>query len=74
MVTYVKPTFKTQEEEKNGRENTYFPDFHYCEFKLLKHLTQPAFTCSNLTVETLEQGVKYVQINNKGTRTTPVVI
>ena len=23
--------------------------------------TQPAFTCSNLTIETLEQGVKYVQ-------------
>ena len=22
---------------------------------------QPAFTCSNLTIETLEQGVKYVQ-------------
>ena len=24
-------------------------------------VTQPAFTCSNLTIETLEQGVKYVQ-------------
>ena len=24
-------------------------------------LTQPAFTCSKLTIETLEQGVKYVQ-------------
>ena len=23
--------------------------------------TQPAFTCSKLTIETLEQGVKYVQ-------------
>ena len=23
--------------------------------------SQPAFTCSNLTKETLEQGVKYVQ-------------
>ena len=23
---------------------------------------QPAFTCSKLTIETLEQGVKYVQI------------
>ena len=22
--------------------------------------TQPAFTCSNLTIKTLEQGVKYV--------------
>ena len=25
------------------------------------HLTQPAITCSKLTIETLEQGVKYVQ-------------
>ena len=24
--------------------------------------TQPAITCSKLTIETLEQGVKYVQI------------
>ena len=24
-------------------------------------ITQPAFTCPNLTIETLEQGVKYVQ-------------
>ena len=26
-----------------------------------KVTTQPVFTCSKLTVETLEQGVKYVQ-------------
>ena len=25
------------------------------------NLSQPAFTCSKLTIETLEQGVKYVQ-------------
>ena len=25
------------------------------------HTSQPAFTCSKLTIETLEQGVKYVQ-------------
>ena len=24
-------------------------------------ITQPAYNCSNLTLETLEQGVKYVQ-------------
>ena len=24
-------------------------------------ITQPVITCSNLTIETLEQGVKYVQ-------------
>ena len=28
---------------------------HFCQ------TTQPAFTCSKLTIETLEQGVKYVQ-------------
>ena len=28
---------------------------------LLTNHSQPAFTCSKLTIETLEQGVKYVQ-------------
>ena len=31
-------------------------------------ISQSAFTCLKLTVETLEQGVKYVQSNNKDTR------
>ena len=36
-----------------------------------KYLTQPAFTCLNLTIDALEQGVKYVQsMFNKNTRTT----
>ena len=38
-----------------------FPDHFYqkiCEQQIV--LTQPAFTCSKLIVETLEQGVKYV--------------
>ena len=35
---------------------------------------QPAFTCSNLTLETLEQGVKYVEGNNKDTRTAPMAL
>ena len=30
-------------------------------FKTLRMITQPAITCSKLTIETLEQGVKYVQ-------------
>ena len=34
-------------------------------------LTQPAITCSKITIETLEQGVKYV-VNNKDTRTAPL--
>ena len=28
---------------------------------VVEYRTQPAFTCSKLTLETLEQGVKYVQ-------------
>ena len=28
---------------------------------MLQYSTKSAFTCSNLTVQTLEQGVKYVQ-------------
>ena len=28
---------------------------------LSERITQPAITCSHLTTETLEQGVKYVQ-------------
>ena len=30
-------------------------------FVLNKTTSQPAFTCSKSTIETLEQGVKYVQ-------------
>ena len=32
------------------------------DMEILIGLTQPAFTCLKLTVETLEQGAKYVQI------------
>ena len=35
--------------------------FHFCEKARDIATTQPAFTCSKLTIETLEQGVKYVQ-------------
>ena len=31
--------------------------------------SQPTFTCSKLTTETLEKGVKYVKFNNKDIRT-----
>ena len=35
----------------------------FYKVKILEHngTTQSAFTCSKLTIETLEQGVKYVQ-------------
>ena len=31
------------------------------DMEILIALTQPAFTCLKLTIETLEQGAKYVQ-------------
>ena len=38
-------------------ENVYYITRQNLHFVL----AQPAFTCSKLTIETLEQGVKYVQ-------------
>ena len=36
--------------------------FEASDIKSIKlRIIQPAFTCSKLTIETLEQGVKYVQ-------------
>ena len=34
---------------------------HNSNFQRVRNRTQPAFSCSKLTIETLEQGVKYVQ-------------
>ena len=36
-------------------------DHKYKLNKFKRLISQPAFTCSKLTIETLEQGVKYVQ-------------
>ena len=36
-------------------------NLHHTRLDLLQIVTQPAITCSKLTTETLEQGVKYVQ-------------
>ena len=36
-------------------------------------LTQPTFTYSKLTIETLEEGMNMFKVNNKDTRTTPMV-
>ena len=36
------------------------------------NISQPAFTCSKLTIETLEQGVKYVKVTIKNTRRTSI--
>ena len=35
--------------------------FQQIAFLFILDLSQPAFTCSKLTIEILEQGVKYVQ-------------
>ena len=37
---------------------SFYSDF---DSKLFKDISQPAIKCSKLTIETLEQGVKYVQ-------------
>ena len=39
------------------------PAFHLFEYtkQVNYDITQPAITCSKLTIETLDQGVKYVQ-------------
>ena len=55
FVKWVKILLKNQESCLiNGGNTTKY-------FKFEKDTTQPAFTCSKLTMETLEQGVKYVQ-------------
>ena len=35
-------------------------------------ITPPTFTCSKLTMQTTEHGMKYFKVNNKDPRTTPV--
>ena len=49
----------TEDANKNKQK------WRYCQSKNFSGtsdtITQPAITCSKLTIETLEQGVKYVQ-------------
>ena len=35
----------------------------------LRHLIQSPILCSELTIETVEQGVQYVKVNNRNNRT-----
>ena len=58
-----------------------FSSYHYCTVPFIKAWMRLMtcwrwITCSKLTIETLRQGVKYVQIrvNNKDTRTTPIAL
>ena len=54
-------------EQSQGYLSATFINFGYVQSSVFfiyfenVFATQPAFTCSKLTVETLEQGVKYVQ-------------
>ena len=55
-----------QEKQSNATEETTKSTFSSLDAEIMWALdvamsTQPAFTCSKLTIETLEQGVKYVQ-------------
>ena len=53
----------------------YYRDIGIC-FPIRSLIFKSRITCSKLTIETLEQGVKYVnnevKVNNKATRTTPL--
>ena len=42
--------------------------------KLHPAVTQPAITCSKLTIETLEKGGNMFKVNNSDTRTTPMAL
>ena len=53
-------TNKYGENSKNGGWNATGGK-HRLRSILQNWSCHPAFTCSNLTIETLEQGVKYVQ-------------
>ena len=48
------------DEEKKLTLNFYFHTSLWCIKGFMKALTQPAITCSKLTIETLEQGMNYV--------------
>ena len=45
------------ESKQSEKETKIIKNIHM----ITRFITQPAFTCSKLTIETLEQGVKYVQ-------------
>ena len=73
-VTRFSNLFTITEEILNGKLHFLFSDntmaHVFQKMKLPNHLytgrewnghTQPAITCSKLTVETLEQGIKYAQ-------------
>ena len=51
-------TFSVRMWENTDQKN---PEYGHFSRKAKVKRTQPAFTCSKLTIEALEQGVEYVQ-------------
>ena len=63
---WKKVILETSEESSNCEESmlSFFSKpaiFRFTPFWNEELITQPAITCSKLTIETLEQGVEYVQ-------------
>ena len=65
----LKNRFNETKSENNQRKYNKQRDFCLSLYRNTK--TQLTFIYSKLTIETLEQGLKYVRVNNKDTRTTP---
>ena len=57
----LKPAKRAKSYEQFGEHKRSFVEKKDFPKKLVCHFREPAFTCSKLTKETLEKGVKYVQ-------------
>ena len=73
LTTKQKIIYTNVTEDLFVRKESYIKLSTLPSRKVLKvSITQPAITCSKLTIETLEQGVKLFKVNIKDTRTTPL--
>ena len=61
QINYWKTLFHLHIFHKDFKSSVFFNDGSNSEIKMIGKLSQLAFTCSKLTIQTLEQGVKYVQ-------------
>ena len=62
LCEVCKNILKTDTYTFSNDQTTYIINHKFdCNKNCLVYLTQPAITCSKLTIETLEQGVKFVQ-------------
>ena len=60
-IFFKRLKFEVFQLEKTALKSLHEGKYRQSENEEFEALTQPAFTCSKLTIETLEQGVKYVQ-------------